>query len=70
MVIAAIEGEPFGGGKTLSPEMTATIHHMLQQVLTPYEIPRQWYFIPRFLETPTGKIDRLANVQRLAALRR
>jgi O-succinylbenzoic acid--CoA ligase len=70
MVIAAIEGEPFGGGKTLSPEMTATIRHMLQQVLTPYEIPRQWYFIPRFLETPTGKIDRLANSQRLAALRR
>jgi O-succinylbenzoic acid--CoA ligase len=70
MVIAAIEGEPFGGGKTLSPEMTATIRHMLQQVLTPYEIPRQWYFLSRFLETPTGKIDRLANLQHLAALRR
>jgi hypothetical protein len=39
---------------------------MLQQSLTPYEIPRQWYFLPQFLETPTGKIDRLANVQRLA----
>ena len=69
-VIAVIEGEPFGGGQTLSPEMTATIRHMLQQVLTPYEIPRQWYFLSRFLETPTGKIDRLANLQHLAALRR
>jgi O-succinylbenzoic acid--CoA ligase len=70
MVIAAIEGEPFGGGETLSPEMTATIRHMLQHVLTPYEIPRQWYFIPRFLETPTGKIDRSANLQRLTTLHR
>jgi o-succinylbenzoate---CoA ligase len=66
-VIAVIEGEPFGGGTTLSAEMIATIRRTLQQSLTPYEIPRQWYFLPRFLETPTGKIDRLANVQRLAA---
>jgi O-succinylbenzoic acid--CoA ligase len=70
MVIAAIEGAPFGGGKTLSSGMTATIRHMLQHVLTPYEIPRQWYFLPRFLETPTGKIDRSANLQRLATLHR
>jgi O-succinylbenzoic acid--CoA ligase len=65
-VVAVIEGEPFGGGTALSAEMIAIIRHTLQQSLSPYEIPRQWYFLPRFLETPTGKIDRLANVQRLA----
>jgi O-succinylbenzoic acid--CoA ligase len=66
-VVAVIEGEPFGGGPTLSPEMTATLHHTLRQSLTPYEIPRQWYFIPRLLETPTGKVDRLTTLQRLDA---
>jgi O-succinylbenzoic acid--CoA ligase len=65
-VIAVIEGEPFGGGTTLSPEIIAAMRHTLQQALSAYEIPRQWYFIPQFRETPTGKIDRLANVQGLA----
>jgi O-succinylbenzoic acid--CoA ligase len=65
-VVAVIEGEPFGGGSTLSPEIAATIRNALQPALGPYEIPRQWYFVPHFLETPTGKIDRLANLQRLA----
>ena len=66
-VVAMVEGEPFGGGPTLSPEMATTLHHALQSALTPYEIPRQWHFVSRLLETPTGKIDRLANLQRLAA---
>jgi O-succinylbenzoic acid--CoA ligase len=65
-VVAVIEGEPFGGGNAMSPEMAATIRNALQQALGSYEIPRQWHFIPHFLETPTGKIDRLANLQRLA----
>jgi O-succinylbenzoic acid--CoA ligase len=65
-VIAVIEGEPFGSGHTMSPEITGTIRHALQQSLSPYEIPRQWYFLPQLLETPTGKIDRLATIQRLA----
>jgi O-succinylbenzoic acid--CoA ligase len=66
-VVAVIEGEPFGGGPGLSPEMTATLHHTLRQWLTPYEIPRQWYFMSRLQETPTGKVDRLTTLQRLAA---
>jgi O-succinylbenzoic acid--CoA ligase len=66
-VVAVIEGEPFGGGPTMSPEMTTVLRQALQLALTAYEIPRQWHFVPRLLETPTGKIDRLANLQRLAA---
>jgi O-succinylbenzoic acid--CoA ligase len=66
-VVAVVEGEPFGGGPTLSPEMATTLRQALQPALTPYEIPRQWHFVPELLETPTGKIDRLANLQRLTA---
>lgn len=65
-VVAVVEGTPFGGGATLSPAMHMTLRTALQQSLTPYEMPRQWHFIPQLLTTPTGKIDRRANLQRLA----
>ena len=35
--------------------------------LTPYEIPRQVFFVSQLLETRTGKIDRSATIQRLVA---
>jgi O-succinylbenzoic acid--CoA ligase len=66
-VVAVFEGAPFGGGTALSADLTAAIRSTLQHALTPYEIPRQWHFIPQFCETPTGKIDRRANLQWLAS---
>jgi O-succinylbenzoic acid--CoA ligase len=66
-VVAVVEGDAFGGGPTLSPEMATTLRQALQPALIPYEIPRQWHFVPELLTTPTGKIDRLANLHRLTA---
>ena len=66
-VVAVIEGEPFGGGMTVDPELETAIRTHMQQSLTRYEVPRQYYFVPHLLETPTGKIDRRANLARLAA---
>jgi acyl-CoA synthetase (AMP-forming)/AMP-acid ligase II len=65
-VVAIIEGEPFDGRATVSPEPEAVMRTMLRQSLATYEIPRHVYFVPKLLETPTGKVDRWANVARLA----
>jgi O-succinylbenzoic acid--CoA ligase len=67
-VVAVIEGEPYGGEDTGAPTLETTLRTHVQQVLTPYEVPHKVYFVPQLLETPTGgKIDRRANLQRLAA---
>jgi O-succinylbenzoic acid--CoA ligase len=60
-VVAMIEGEP------LSAEMQADIRRELMktQLLRRYEIPRFFCFSPRLWETPTGKVDRRANLQAL-----
>ena len=56
MVVAVIEGEP------LLFEILTALRSQLEQNLTKYEIPRQFYFLSQFWETPTGKIDRAANL--------
>jgi O-succinylbenzoic acid--CoA ligase len=56
MVVAVIEGAP------LAPEQVADLRAQLEQNLTKYEIPRQFYFLSQLRETPTGKIDRPANL--------
>jgi o-succinylbenzoate---CoA ligase len=66
-VVAVIEGELDGREVAGAPAFTMALRTSLQQALTPYEIPRQVYFVPQLCETPTGKIDRGANLQRLAA---
>jgi O-succinylbenzoic acid--CoA ligase len=66
-VVAVIEGELDGGAVDGTPAFTMALRTSLQQALTPYEIPRQVYFVPQLFETLTGKIDRGANLQRLAA---
>ncbi len=60
-VVAVIEGEP------ISPELEAAIRTDLRQALSPYEIPRKLYVVGKLAETPTGKIDRLANLAHIAA---
>jgi O-succinylbenzoic acid--CoA ligase len=65
-VVAVIEGEPFSAEEASAPELATTIRRHLQSVLTRYAVPRHVYFVPQLLETPTGKIDRTANLARLA----
>lgn len=66
-VVAVIEGE---ADMTDGPEATrlnTVLHAQRPPTLTPYETPRRVFFVPQFLETPTGKVDRHATLQRLAA---
>lgn len=67
-VVAVIEGEPFGGGDTLVPALETVIRSNLQQSLSRYETPRHFFFVSKLLETPSGKIDRQANLARIAVL--
>jgi O-succinylbenzoic acid--CoA ligase len=67
-VVAVIEGEPCGDAATGAAALEAALRTHVRQTLTPYEVPRKVYFVPRLLETPTGKIDRGANLQQIAAL--
>ncbi|MCZ6874824.1 MAG: hypothetical protein O7G88_15060 [bacterium] len=67
-VVAIIEGEPFGGGATLAPALETVIRTDLRQFLNHYEAPRHFYFVSKLLETPTGKIDRQANLEHIATL--
>jgi len=61
-VAAVIEGEP------VNPQEQANILDQLlaEGILGKYEIPRSFHFRSHLLETPTGKIDRRANLQELA----
>jgi O-succinylbenzoic acid--CoA ligase len=67
MVVAVIEGEPCGSDAALAPACATVLRTSLQPALTPYEIPRQIFFVSQLLETRTGKIDRSANIKRLIA---
>jgi O-succinylbenzoic acid--CoA ligase len=68
VVVAIIEGEFGDGGVIMVPEIEAALRTQLQPTLTPYEIPRKVYFVHQLLETPTGKIDRRANLERIAKI--
>lgn len=59
VVVAVIEGPP------VKVEILAEIRARL--ALPSYAVPRHFYFRSRLLETPTGKVDRLANLAQLAA---
>ena len=63
-VVAVIEGRPF---EDQTSGLEATIRQQLQEMLTPYEAPRNVYFVDQLLETPTGKIDCRSNLQRIAS---
>ena len=67
VVVALIEGEPCGGDAAIAPAFATALRASLQPALTPYEIPRQVFFVSQLLETLTGKIDRVANITRLVA---
>jgi len=66
-VVAVIEGEPCGDAAISALAVETALRTHIQQALTPYEVPRKVYFVPQLLETPTGKIDRGANLQQIAA---
>ncbi|ETX02437.1 MAG: hypothetical protein ETSY1_03575 [Candidatus Entotheonella factor] len=60
-VVAVIEGDAW------SPEIETGLRSQLQSSLTRYEVPRQFYFVPKLIETRTGKIDRRANLDNVAS---
>ncbi len=60
-VVLVVEGEPF------SSRTEANIRAALLKALSKYEVPRRFYFLPRLVETPTGKIDRIHNLEKLGS---
>ena len=62
-VVAVIEGRPFEREAALAEAMRAE----LSGTLSRYELPKAVHFVAQFAETPTGKVDRQATLQRLRA---
>ena len=61
LVVAVIEGSP------IVPTFEAELRVRLRQEwLHYYEVPRYFYYRPHLLETPTGKVDRRANLAGLS----
>ena len=58
-VTVVIEGSP------LPPPQADAIRQHLGQMLDRYEIPRRFCYLPHLAETPTGKIDRKANLAQI-----
>ena len=58
-VVLVSEGAPF------SPALAASLRAQLKTRLDKYEIPRLFYALPHFAETPTRKIDRKATLAQL-----
>ena len=56
-------------GKSFSREKEEKIKKALSQVLNKYEIPRYFYYLNKFKETPSGKIDTKKNVGSLNHLK-
>ena len=48
----------FVEGETVNPDLKNTFLINIQSVLSKYEIPKEIYFVERFMETATGKIDK------------
>ena len=46
------------------PELVS-LREKMKKVLSKYEIPKQFYAVSSFSETPTGKIDKIATIKRL-----
>jgi O-succinylbenzoic acid--CoA ligase len=60
-VTLVIEGAP------LPDPLESALRQRLLQVLDKYEIPRRFCYLPHLAETPTGKIDRKANLHKISA---
>ncbi len=60
-VAVIVEGEPLG------VEAEAAIQSALRDRLDRFAPPRRFVYLPRLIETPTGKIDRQANLRQALA---
>ena len=56
-IVAVFEGEP------LPKEVLSKIKNKLVTKLNKYEMPKQFYFLKKFVRTTTGKIDRKGTLQ-------
>ena len=59
-VTLVLEGEP------LLVDLLAILHSALEGQLSRYEMPRRLRYLAQLQRTPTGKIDRTANLQQLS----
>jgi len=59
VVAAIVEGEPLGF------EVEAAIQSALRDRVDRFSRPRRFVYLPSLAETPTGKIDRQANLRQL-----
>src|SRR5262249_53241487 len=66
-VVAVIEGPPLAEQASGAVPLQTALRPHLPPPLTPYEMPHNVYFVLQLRETPTGKIDRRATLQQLAA---
>ena len=48
----------FVEGETINPDLKNAFLLNIQSVLSKYEIPKEIYFVEKFIETATGKIDK------------
>ncbi len=52
-------------GPSFSQEFQRTISDALSKKLSKYELPKRFHFVEALIRTPNGKIDRIANLNRL-----
>lgn len=55
-------------GEEVSTETRMKFLANIQAVLPKYEIPKEIYFVPQFIETPTGKVDKKKTVENVRGL--
>ncbi|MDQ3249932.1 MAG: AMP-binding protein [Chloroflexota bacterium] len=55
-------------GAALDDNITTAVRDGLKQQVHPYEVPRRFYDVLHFIETPTGKIDRKANLLNITSM--
>jgi O-succinylbenzoic acid--CoA ligase len=61
-IVAVLEGPPIS--RAFQSDIKSSLKN--SRLLKPYEIPKAFKFLPTFLETSTGKVDRQANLVRLS----
>ena len=55
-------------GEEVSTETRMKFLANIQAVLPKYEIPKEIYFVPQFIETPTGKVDKKKTLAQVRGL--
>jgi o-succinylbenzoate---CoA ligase len=52
----------FVEGEEVNNEIKAAFFKNIQSIVSKYEVPKEIYFVKKFIETPTGKVDKKAII--------